>query len=77
MSSSYEYSYALEGKRRRQIYLNRIAETTERYYQRYYQRYRDMRMQGVATYIPAEMGRLESDLARIRSLLSSSRTYES
>ena len=35
MSSSYEYSYQLEAERRRQIYLNRIAATTEGFYRRY------------------------------------------
>lgn len=71
MSSSYEYSYALEAARRRQIYLNRIATTTEQFYRRYDQQYRDMKNRGLAAYIPTEMSRLESDLARIRSLLTS------
>ncbi|MCI9127339.1 MAG: hypothetical protein HFG28_09095 [Eubacterium sp.] len=71
MSSSYEYSYALEAARRRQIYLNRIAATTEQFFNRYNQQYRDMKNRGLAAYIPSEMGRLESDLARIRSLLTS------
>ena len=71
MSSSYEYSYALEAARRRQIYLNRIAATTEQFYRRYDQQYRDMKNRGLAAYIPSEMSRLESDLARIRDLLSS------
>lgn len=71
MSSSYEYSYALEAARRRQIYLNRIATTTEQFYRRYEQQYRDMKNRGLVAYIPSEMSRLESDLARIRSLLTS------
>ena len=71
MSSSYEYSYALEAARRRQIYLNRIATTTEQFYRRYGQQYSDMKNRGLAAYIPTEMSRLESDLARIRNLLSS------
>ena len=71
MSSSYEYSYALEAARRRQIYLNRIAATTEQFYNRYSQQYREMEKRGLAAYIPSEMGRLESDLSRIRSLLAS------
>lgn len=71
MSSSYEYSYALEATRRRQIYLNRIATTTEQFYRRYDQQYIDMKNRGLAAYIPTEMSRLESDLARIRSLLIS------
>lgn len=71
MSSSYEYSYALEAARRRQIYLNRIAATTEQFYNRYSQQYREMKNRGLAAYIPSEMGRLESDLSRIRSLLTS------
>lgn len=71
MSSSYEYSYALEAAHRRQIYLNRIATTTEQFYRRYDQQYRDMKNRGLAAYIPTEMSRLESDLARIRSLLTS------
>lgn len=69
MSSSFEYSYALEAARRRQIYLNRIANTTEQFYNRYNQQYRDMKNRGLSAYIPSEMSRLESDLSRIRSLL--------
>lgn len=71
MSSSYEYSYALEAARRRQIYLNRIAATTEQFYYRYSQQYIEMKNRGLAAYIPSEMSRLESDLSRVRSLLSS------
>ena len=71
MSSSYEYSYTLEATRRRQIYLNRIAATTERFYNRYIHQYREMKDRGLAAYIPSEMSRLESDLSRVRSLLSS------
>ncbi len=71
MSSSYEYSYELEAMRRRQIYLNRIASNTERFFNQFSQRYRTMKEKGYATYIPSEMGRLESDLSRIRSLLIS------
>lgn len=69
MSRSYEYSYALEAARRRQIYLNRISATTEQFYNRYVQQYRDMNNRGLSAYIPAEMSRLGSDLERIRSLL--------
>lgn len=71
MSSSYEYSYALEAAHRRQIYLNRIASTTEQFFNRYNQQYREMKNRGLAAYIPSEMSRLESDLSRIRSLLTS------
>lgn len=71
MSSSYEYSYELEEARRRQIYLNRIAATTEQFYRRYSQQYIDMKNRGLAAYIPTEMSRLESDIARIRNLLIS------
>lgn len=71
MSSSYEYSYQLEAERRRQIYLNRIAATTEEFYRRYEQQYGEMLSHGLSAYIPSEMSRLESDLARIRDLLVS------
>lgn len=71
MSSSYEYSYALEAARRRQIYLNRIAATTEQFYNRYNQQYIEMKNRGLAAYIPSEMSRLESDISRIRNLLTS------
>lgn len=70
MSSSYEYSYALEAARRRQIYLNRISATTEQFYNRYIQQYREMKNRGLTAYIPSEMDRLESDLSRVRSLLT-------
>ena len=55
MSSSYEYSYAFEARRRRQIYLNRISATTEQFYNRYLQQYREMKNRGLAAYIPSEM----------------------
>lgn len=71
MSSSYEYSYQLEAERRRQIYLNRIAATTEGFYRRYEQQYREMLSHGLSAYIPSEMSRLESDLTKIRELLVS------
>ena len=71
MSRSYEYSYALEAARRRQIYLNRISSTTEQFYFRYMDQYNRMKRDGFAAYIPAEMNRLESDLSRIRTLLIS------
>ena len=71
MSRSYEYSYQLEAERRRQIYLNRIAATTEEFYRRYEQQYKEMLSHGLSAYIPSEMSRLESDLARIRDLLVS------
>lgn len=71
MSRSYEYSYALEAARRRQIYLNRVSSTTEQFYSRYMEQYNRMKRDGFAAYIPAEMNRLESDLSRIRSLLIS------
>ena len=71
MSRSYEYSYALEAARRRQIYLNRVSSTTERFYSRYTEEYNRMKRDGFAAYIPAEMARLESDLSRIRTMLIS------
>lgn len=70
MSSSYEYSYALEAARRRQIYLNRVSSTTEQFYNRYSEQYRKMRENGYAAYIPSEMERLDSDLSRLRDLLT-------
>lgn len=69
MSRSYEYSYALEAARRRQIYLNRVSSTTEQFYFRYMEQYNRMKIDGFAAYIPAEMSRLESDLSRIRTML--------
>lgn len=70
MSSSYEYVYALEAARRRNIYLNRITKTTQEFYSRYNQQYQNMKSRGYASYIPAEMSRLESDLSSIRELLA-------
>jgi len=71
LSRSYEYSYALEAARRRQIYLNRISSTTEQFYSRYMEQYTRMKRDGFATYIPSEMNRLESDLSRLRAMLIS------
>lgn len=69
LSSSHEYSYALEAEIRRQIYLNRIRSTTEQFYSRYLEQYNRLKRDGAAAYIPDEMNRLESDLSRIRILL--------
>lgn len=69
LSSSHEYSYALEAERRRQIYLNRIRSTTEQFYSRYLEQYNRLKRDGAAAYISDEMNRLESDLSRIRILL--------
>lgn len=71
MSRSYEYSYALEAARRRQIYLNRISSTTEQFYSRYMEQYTRMKRDGYTAYIPSEMNRLESDLSRLRAMLVS------
>lgn len=70
MSSSYEYSYSLEAARRRRIYLNRLSSTTEQFYNRYSEQYQQMRQNGYTAYIPSEMGRLDSDLFRLRNLLT-------
>lgn len=70
MSMHYESSYALEEKRRRQIYLNRVASTTEEFCNRYNQQFIEMNNKGFCSYIPSEMNRLEADLARIRELIS-------
>ena len=69
MSRSYEYSYALEAEKRRQVYLNRISSNTERFYNKYMEKYNQMKKEGFNIYIPDEMRQLESDLAQIRMLL--------
>ena len=71
MSSSYEYSYALERRLSRQIYLARVSDTTEQFYQRYEKQYEDMKAKGYAAYIPEEMERLGADLSSIRNTLGS------
>ena len=69
MSHEADYYYELEQKRRRQLYLQRIAINVEQYYNRYREmqknlvRYKD--------YIPDEFNRLESDLNSIQSALAS------
>lgn len=70
MSSSYEYSYELEAELRREKYLKRISLNTKNFYNRYNQQYLNMRDRGLAAYIPAEMSRLESDLSKIKRLLT-------
>ena len=70
MSSSYEYSYELEAELRREKYLKRISLNTKNFYNRYNQQYLNMRERGLAAYIPAEMSRLESDLSKIKRLLT-------
>lgn len=69
MSRSYEYSYELEEKRRREIYLNRISSITEEFYNRYNQKFVDMKNSDLQIYIPSEMSRLEEDLKMIRDFL--------
>lgn len=71
MSSSYEYSYELEARRRRAIYLNRVSSITEQYYNRYNEKYQQMERNGYASYIPTEMKRLSYDLSMLRELLVS------
>lgn len=70
MSSSYEYSYELEAELRREKYLKRISSNTKNFYNRYNQQYLNMKERGLAAYIPAEMSRLESDLSKIKRLLT-------
>ena len=69
MSRSYEYSYALEAEKRRQVYLNRISSNTQRFYNKYMEKYNQMKKEGFNIYIPDEMRQLESDLAQIKMLL--------
>lgn len=71
MSRSYEYSYELETRARERIRNARINATTEQYYRRYMDQYERMVANGYVAYIPNEMSRLKSDLARIRTMMSS------
>lgn len=70
MSRASEYSYELERAKQQALYRARAGQQAERAYWDYMRQYEQMRRDGYAAYIPEEMRRLESDLDRIRQLLT-------
>lgn len=70
MSQEASLMYELERQRRQELYLARVRNKTQEFYQRYRKQYDDMLAQGYDNYIHDEMSRLKGDLDTIHSLLS-------
>ena len=71
MSQEAEVVFALERRRREELFRARVRNKTREFYMRYQDQYNDMCSQGYRDYIPAEMNRLAQDLNTIGELLSS------
>ena len=71
MSQEADLVFALERRRREELFRARVSNKTREFYMRYQDQYNDMCSQGYRDYIPEEMNRLAEDLATIGSLLSS------
>lgn len=71
MSQEAELVFALERKRREELFRARVSAKTREFYMRYQDQYNDMCSQGYRDYIPEEMGRLAHDLDTIGGLLES------
>ena len=71
MSQEADLVFALERRRREELFRARVSNKTREFYMRYQDQYNDMCSQGYRDYIPEEMSRLEHDLDTIGSLLSS------
>lgn len=71
MSQEAELVFALERRRREELFRARVSNKTREFYLRYQDQYNDMCSQGYRDYIPEEMNRLKQDLDAIGSLLSS------
>lgn len=71
MSQEAELVFALEQRRREELFRARVSNKTREFYMHYQDQYNDMCSQGYRDYIPEEMSRLAQDLETISSLLSS------
>ena len=70
MSQEAEFSYKFERERRRELFLTRVRNKTQEFYQRYLSQYEDMCERGYFNYIPEEMARFRNDLNTISNILS-------
>lgn len=71
MSQEADLVFALERRRREELFRVRVSNKTREFYMRYQDQYNDMCSKGYRDYIPEEMNRLAQDLDTIGSLLSS------
>ncbi len=71
MSQEAELVFALERRRREELFRVRVSNKTREFYMRYQEQYNDMCSKGYRDYIPKEMSRLAQDLDTIGNLLSS------
>lgn len=71
MSQEADLVFALEQRRREELFQARVRNKTREFYMRYQDQYNDMCSHGYCDYIPEEMSRLAHDLDTIGSLLSS------
>lgn len=71
MSQEAEIMFEMERRRREQLFLARVSNKTQEFYQRYRKQYDDMIARGYAECISDEMRRFKQDLDTISSLLQS------
>ena len=71
MSRAYEYRYALEAAARRALEESRIRERVMADITRFASRLANMTKKGYSAYIPEEMQRAKSEVARVQQMLSS------
>ena len=71
MSQEANLVFALERRRREELFRARVSNKTREFYMRYRDQYNEMCSKGYQDYIPAEMNRLAQDLDTIDRLLSS------
>lgn len=71
MSHEADLVFALERRRREELFRARVSNKTREFYMRYQDQYKEMCSQGYRDYIPEEMNRLAQDLDTIGRLLSS------
>ena len=71
MSQEADIMFEMERQRREQLFLARVRNKTQEFYQRYRKQYDDMLRQGFDAYIPDEMNRFKQDLNTVESLLQS------
>ena len=72
---SQEAEYRIEMRRRREMYLARVRETTRGYLERYREMLEDFTMDNLQDYIPDEIHRLSADLDNAEGSLDSDPEY--
>lgn len=71
MSQEAELVFAMERRRRAELFRSRVRNKTQEFYMRYRQQYENMLREGYQDYIPEELERLSHDLDTVSSLLGS------